>query len=175
MFGCLGLLIGLIVALYLWIGPLFMTATKRGFLDPQVKRNYEGNSMTNLKDIHTALMLYQESEGQLPYAESWMDATWPRLQTGDMPESEAKRKLKSPSLFKENPQAYGYAFNENLSGKHTADVPEPDQTPLVFDSSDLTWNAYGNMVQLAPNPARPEGNLSVTASGNVLKLVDLLK
>lgn len=175
MFGCLGVLVGVIVAVWIWVGPLFMTAKKKGFLDPEIKRNYEGDSLTNLKDIHTALMLYQESEGQLPFADSWMDATWPRLQTGDMDEVQAKRKMKSPSLWEENPQAYGYAYNEAASGVYSDDIPEPDLTPLVFDSRDLTWNAFGNPAQLAPDPKRPEGNFAVTVSGNVVKLDSILK
>lgn len=175
MFGCLGVLVGVIAAVWIWIGPLFLTAKSKGFLDPTVKREFEGNTLTNLKDIHMALMLYQESEGQLPFADSWMEATWRRLQTGDMAESEAKRKLKSPSLYEENPQAFGYAFNEEASGKYADEIPEPDQTPLVFDSRDLMWNAFGNPAQLAPEPARPEGNYAVTVTGNVVKLDSILK
>lgn len=175
MFGCLGLFIGMVVAFWIWLGPLLVTAQKRGFFSPQVKRKYEGDTMTNLKDIHTALMLYQESEGQLPFAESWMDATWPRLQTGDMVEEEAKKKLKSPSVLQQNPQGFGYAFNDLVSGKYSADIKEPAKTPLVFDSSDITWNAHGNPAQLAPNPPRPEGNFAVTIEGNVVKLETLLK
>lgn len=175
MFGCLGLLIGMVVAFWVWLGPLLMTAQKRGFFNPQVKRKYEGNTMTNLKDIHTALMLYQDSEGNLPYAETWMDATWRRLQTGDMAESEAKKRLKSPSVFQENPQGFGYAFNDLASGKYSDDIQDPQKTALVFDSSDITWNAHGNPAQLSPNPERPEGNYALTVDGSVVKLDTLLK
>lgn len=175
LFGCLGIFVGVLIALYFWVGPLLLTAKKKGFFDPQVKRKYEGDSMTNLKNIHTAVMLYQDSEGQLPYANAWMDGVWKRLQTGDMEEAEAKKQLKSPSVAFDNPLAFGYAFNESLSGKYSADIPEPDKTPLVFDSSDLTWNAFGNPAQLAPSPARPEGNYAVTISGNVVKLDTILK
>jgi hypothetical protein len=174
-FGCLGIFVGVTVALYIWVGPLLLTAKKKGFFDPQVKRKYKGDSMTNLKNIHTAVMLYQESEGQLPFANSWMDGTWRRLQTGDMEEEEAKKQLKSPSVAADNPLAFGYAFNEILSGKYSDDVPEPDKTPMVFDSSDLTWNAFGNPAQLAPSPPRPEGNYAVTITGNVVKLDTILK
>lgn len=175
MFGCLGILIGMIVAFAIWLGPLFLTAKKRGFLDPQVKRTYEGNTMDNLKNIHTAIMLYQESEGQLPFANSWMDGTWRRLQTGDMVEEEAKKQLKSPSVYMDNPLGFGYAFNEILSGKYVDEVEDPDATPLVFDSSDISWNAFGNPAQLAPTPPRPEGNFAVTVSGSVVKLETILK
>lgn len=175
MFGCLGVFIGLVIAMVIWLGPVLRAAKKVGVLDPQVKRDYEGNSMENLKNIHTALLQYEASEGQLPFAETWMDAAWRRLQTADMDEDQAKKKLKSPSLYKDNPQAFGYAFNEALSGQYTGDVENPGQTPLVFDSSDLIWNAFGNPAQLAPNPPRPEGNYAVTVEGNVMKLDELLK
>ena len=175
LFGCLGLLIGIILAIAIWLGPLLSTAQKNGFFDPEIKRNYEGDTMTNLKSIHTAIMLYQESEGQLPYAQSWMDATWKRLQTGDMEETEAKKQLRSPSVASANPLGYGYAFNEALSGKHTLDVKDPENTPLVFDSSDISWNAFGNPAQLAPNPPRPEGNYAINIAGTVVKLESILK
>jgi hypothetical protein len=41
MFGCLGVLVGVIVAVWIWIGPLFLTAKKKGFLDPEIKRTYD--------------------------------------------------------------------------------------------------------------------------------------
>ncbi|QYK54506.1 MAG: hypothetical protein KF824_06295 [Fimbriimonadaceae bacterium] len=175
MFGCLGVFVGVVIALVIWLGPLVKAANKVGVLDPQVKRDYEGNTMENLKNIHNALLQYEASEGQLPFAETWMDAAWRRLQTADMDEDQAKRKLKSPSLYESNPQAFGYAFNEALSGQYSGDVENPAQTPLIFDSSDLTWNAFGNPAQLAPNPPRPEGNYAVTVEGNVMKLDELLK
>ncbi len=175
MLGCLGVLVGVIVALWLWIGPLLTTASRRGFLDRTEMRQYEGNTMENLRRIHTALLQYEASEGQLPHANAWMDAAWRRLQTADMSEEEAKKILRSPSVYESNPTAFGYAFNENLSEMFTGDVESPSRTPLIFDSSDLTWNAFGNPAQLAPSPARPGGNLTVTVEGNVIKLTDLLK
>lgn len=175
MLGCLGVLVGVIAALWFWIGPLLTTASKRGFFDKTEMRTYEGNTMENLRRIHTALLQYEASEGQLPFANSWMDAAWRRLQTADMSEEEAKKILKSPSLYRDNPTAYGYAFNESLSNMFTGDVESPARTPLVFDSSDLTWNAFGNPAQLAPSPPRAGGNYTVTVEGNVLKLTDLLK
>lgn len=175
MLGCLGVLLGIIIALWIWLGPLLKTAQKIGAFDPQVTRKYQGSSVDNLKAVHTALMLYQESEGQLPNADSWMDAAWPRLKTADLSEDEAKKKLKSPSLWETNPVAFGYAFNDVCSAKHSEDIADPKTTPLVFDSSDLTWNAHGSPAQLSPEPARPEGNYTVTVEGNVVKLADILR
>lgn len=175
MLGCLGILLGVVVAVWVWLGPLLMTVQRRGFLEPQLKTTYEGGTMENLRAIHTALMQYHDSEGAFPMASGWMDATWPYLKTADLTEEEAKKKLRSPSLWETNPTAFGYAFNEDLSQVFNADVVDPAITPLVFDSSDLSWNAHGQAAQLAPSPARPEGNWAVTVEGSVVKLDELLR
>ncbi len=175
MLGCLGVFAGVIIALWVWLGPLVSAANKVGAFEQPEKREYTGTSMDNLKAIHTAIGLYEASEGQLPYAEGWMDAVWPRLKTADLTEEEAKKKLRSPSLWETNKQAYGYGFNELFSAKLTSEIESPDTTALVFSSSDLTWNAHGNPAQLVPDPPREDGNLALTASGSVVKMSDLLK
>lgn len=141
-----------------WGIRLAVAAKNNGFLDAPAKREYTGDTVKNLKAIHTALMLYQDSEGALPQASSWMDAAWSRLQTADMEEDEAKKKLKSTGITADT--EYGYGFNDAISGKHTLDLP--DETVLVFESKDLAWNAHGK----AANP----GAKAITVTG---KIVDL--
>lgn len=172
MFGCLGLLVGFILALWWFVGPALTVAS--GYIEPQTKRQWQGTSMENLKAIHTALSLYQESEGALPPADRWMDAIATRLKTADLTTEEAEKKLRSPSVARDNPLAFGYAFMAELEGKYMADIENPAQTPLVFDSRDLTRNAHGDPVQLKPDPPRPEGNLTVTVDGQVVRLDSLL-
>ena len=152
----------------LWYGywglKLYIGVKKEGFLDAPVKREYTGDSVANLKAIHTALLLYQDSEGALPDASGWMDAAWSRLQTADMDEDEAKKKLKSDGITADD--EFGYAYNEALSGKHTLDLP--DSTILVFDSENLAWNASGKPAP--PKTPRPNGNKAVTVAGKVIDL-----
>ena len=144
----------------LWYGfwgiRLAIAAQKEGYFDKTVKREYKGDSTANLKAIRTALLLYQDSEGAMPMAESWMDAAWKRLQTADMEDDEAKKKLKRDPDSAE----FGYAFNEAVGGKHTLDVPKT--TILVFESTESEWNAHGK-------PENP-GAKAITVDGKIINL-----
>ena len=133
-------------------------AYKEGFFEKVEKREYTGNSLENLKAIHTALTLYQDSEGALPQASGWMDAAWSRLQTADMTEEEERKKLKADGITAED--EYGYGFNIDAGGKHTLDLPE--DMVLIFESKDLSWNSTGK-------PENP-GAKGITVAG---KIVDL--
>ena len=175
MFGCMGICIGILLAVLFFLLPVWKVAKKSGLLDEKVMREYKGNSMQNLKEQHTALMLYQNSEGMLPNADGWMDAIWPYMKAGDMSQEEAEKKLRNPAVTAENPLGFGYAFNEKLSGGYSDDIENPESTPLTFDSSDINRNAKGNPLQLAPSPERPGGNQAITLEGNVQSLEDILK
>jgi hypothetical protein len=131
------------------------------------KRKYNATTEANLKAIHTALMMYHDSEGQFPLAESWMDAIEGRLVTSDMEGSEAQKKLISPSLAGQ-PGQFGYALNDRASGKYKDDL-DP-KMPLVFDASDTKKNAHGDPRTLAPKPARGGRNMMITVDGTVLGL-----
>lgn len=176
--GCTGLILGLLLATVIFLLPsirLVMTAKDRGVFDETTMREYEGSSMENLKGLHTALMIYHDSNEMFPEGNGWMDAVWPSLKTNDLSEEEATKKLKNPIVAAENPLSFGYAFNDLFSGQYIDDVDaDPAKTPLVFDSSDLSRNAFGLPAQLAPEPARPGGNKAVTAEGNVVDLSTLL-
>ncbi len=174
MLGCLGIFIGIVLALWIWLGPVLSAGQKAGVFQPQKKTDYHGTNTDNLKAIHQALLMYQESEGALPLSETWMDALWPYLQTADLKEGEAEKKLRSPAAVEANRQAYGYAFNPEAQGANLTELETTPGLAIVFDSSDLSRNAFGNPAQLAPSPERPGGNLAVTPSGQVKRLADLL-
>lgn len=167
------LLAGLIYGAWRF-GPALMDFYRAGLLDavlsPRELRKYQGTSMENLKAMHTALSLYHESEGQFPHSAGWMDALKPYWRTDDMSEKEALKKFVNPLLQPPREGAYGYAMNDAASAKYKDDVGKPETTPLVFDSSDLSWNAHGKPEKLLPNPPRQGGNLGVSVDGNVLKL-----
>ncbi|MEZ0326130.1 MAG: hypothetical protein ACAH95_09500 [Fimbriimonas sp.] len=130
-------------------------------------RQYNATTEANLRAIHTALMMYHDSEGQFPLAEGWMDAIQNRIGTADMEGSEAQKKLISPSL-QGQPNQFGYAMNDKASGKYKDDL-DPN-IPLVFDSSDTSRNAHGSPEKLAPNPPRAGQNLAISVSGKLQKL-----
>lgn len=171
----IGLLLvgGLLAAGWIY-GPAFLDFYRAGFFDqalnPRQLREYQGNSIDNLKAMHLALSLYHESEGQFPYGEGWMDALEPFIRTDDMKPDQAQKKFINPLLSKGGSGRFGYALNDRAAGKYADDVPTPVKTPLVFDSSDTSRNAHGTPEELLPTPPRQGGNLGISVSGEILKL-----
>jgi len=148
----------------LWQAGLF-----ENVLSPKELRKYQGSSMDNLKAMHLALSLYHESEGQFPYANGWMDAIQPYMQSGDMSKEEAMKKLVNPLIRPAKKGVYGYAMNDAASAKYKDDVPKPSETLLVFDSSETGWNAHGKPEKLLPDPSRQGGNHGITIDGTILR------
>lgn len=159
----------ILLALIVWFGPIIRDFAKAGFFNKVEKRNYSGTTMSNLKDMHQAMMLYHGSEDRFPFAEGWMSEVELRIQAGDMNKSESLKKMISPDVAGQ-PNAYGYAMNDAASAKYKDDVPEPAKTPLIFDSSDLSKNAHGSPHKLLPNPPRSGQNQGISVEGNALKL-----
>jgi len=158
-----------------WLyGPSFIDLYGAGLFDtvlnPRQLREYQGNSVDNLKAMHLALSLYHDSEGQFPYGDGWMDALEPYIRTDDMKPEEAQKKFVSPLLPKGEGVRFGYAMNDAAAGKYEDDVPTPEKTPLVFDSSDTARNAHGSPEKLLPNPPRQGGNMGISVAGEILKL-----
>ena len=150
------------------VGPEAASAWRAGFFQREARHEYVGTSLDNLKRLHTAMLLYHDSEGQFPNAAGWMDAIENRLQTNDLKPGEGEKKLRNPAL-PENPEVYGYAMNSLASGKFKDDLPDPAKTILLFDSQNTARNASGDPLKDAPNPARPGGNLAITIDGALLK------
>lgn len=159
----------LLVAVGWWIGPFLYDLWKLGFFEKIDKRSYSGTTMDNFKSMHMAMMLYHESEEAFPEASGWMDAIEPRLQTYDMDRKESLKKMVSPE-FQGQGDKYGYAMNDSASRKYKDDISEPDRTPLLFDSRDLSRNAHGDPAELLPSPPRDGQNRGVSVSGQMLEL-----
>jgi hypothetical protein len=159
---------------FLWpILDVYFDARREGFFDPVVQKEYEGTSMDNLKALYQAIALYTESEGAYPDASGWMDAAKVYLKTADLKKGEEMKKFINPR-FPKGSGVYGYAFDFGLSQKYPDEVPDPALAPLVFESSDTKWNAFGDPSKLAPEPELPGGNRTVTADGAVAELRKLL-
>ena len=97
-----------------------------------------------------------------------MDSIKNRIQTGDMSEAEATKKLVDPTL-EGKAGAFGYAMNDAAAEKYKGDLKDP-KMPLIFMSSVTTRNAHGDPAKLAPNPPRRGGNYAITVDGTILKL-----
>ncbi len=173
------ILLGLGAVAGLAVGFLFLTGEGKAYRDiwstgavqaaisgPE-KREYNATTDANLRAIHTALMMYHDSEGQFPVAEGWMDAIENRIGTADMDGSETQKKLVSPSLQGQAGQ-FGYAMNDQASGKYKDDL-DP-KMPLVFDSRETVKNAHGLPEKMAPQPARDGQNAGISVDGTLLKL-----
>lgn len=141
---------------------------QKGAFKSAQKKDYSGTNIENLTALHTALKLFHDSEGQFPDTADWMDAIEPRLKTYIYGES-AMKKLVRPDLLEEEGQ-YGYALNDACAGKYIDDIPNPDDTPLVFVSTDTGKNAHGDPKTLLPNPPLGGGNVGISVSGKILKL-----
>ncbi|HEY0867585.1 MAG TPA: hypothetical protein VGE01_09405 [Fimbriimonas sp.] len=151
--GCwigLGVLVLLIVGLvFTGPGQAFVDIWRTGAIQDALRKDekeYRATTERNLKALHTAMMLYHDSEGQFPAAEGWMNAILPRLRTGDLKEGEEAKKLIRP-VFNEQAERfddhYGYVMNQAASGKYKDDV-DP-KIPLIYESDEnWIWNAQGD-------------------------------
>lgn len=129
---------------------------------PAEKQTYEGDSTANLRAMHTALLGYEESEGQFPYASGWMTAIENRLGTDVLKKGEGEKKMIHPE-FVGQPGKYGYAYNKSLEGKYRGDLKDP-KTILIFESSTTDKNASGD-----PSQVRKKGGLAITLDGQILR------
>ncbi|AIE83380.1 hypothetical protein [Fimbriimonas ginsengisoli] len=162
--GCLGLLL-VVGALLAFTGPghdiqnMWRNGAIGAILFPEKQRTYTATNEQNLRAIHTALMLYHDSEGQFPQASGWMDAIEPRIRTSDMDASEAKKKLIRPDLAGK-PGEFGYEMNDAASGKYKDDAGA--KTPLIFESKPTSRNAHGD-------PVKDRDGYAITVDGTLLK------
>jgi hypothetical protein len=169
--GCFWAFVAIVVVLAIWVGPVIRDLWKSGILGNQLSaqkmREYQGNSMENLKALHTALLLYHDSEEAFPDSSGWMDAITNRIKAGDMTQEEADKKFVNP-LIPKGKGVFGYAMNDLCSKKYKDDIKDPATTPLLFDSSDTSWNAHGLVDALLPKPKRAGGNMGISVTGEII-------
>jgi hypothetical protein len=113
----------------------------------------------SLRSIWAALRAYQDSEGQYPAAENWMEALEPRLRTNDMTAEEAAKRLVRPDL-RGTAGTYGYALNAAAAAKFRGDLP--GDPVLVFESKAREKNATGD-------PAQDRDGLAITCDGEIVR------
>jgi len=100
--------------------------------------------MDNLKALALAQQLYaNDHNDQLPIASQWGDLIRPYVKTPDQ--------YRCPSI--PQGQGFGYAMNVRLSRQKVSRLTTPGQVPLLYDSSNLAWNAHDPLTSL-PNPPR---------------------
>ncbi|MFZ4508128.1 MAG: hypothetical protein ACOYON_10595 [Fimbriimonas sp.] len=163
--GCLVVVIGAIGFLFFTEpGNAVRDLWNRGILQAALvkedRMKFDGDSRASLKALHTALMLYHDSEGAFPPADRWMDAIENRLASNDLDPASAKQKLVRPDLRGTEGQ-YGYALNVAAAGKYKADAGK-GTTILVFESTNTKKNATGD-----PKRESLADGLSVTFDGKL--------
>ncbi len=121
------------------------------------ERARQQGCMNNLKSFTIAMLAYTEDHnGILPPASQWCDAVRPY----GVDES-VYRCPKNP------PGNYGYAMNSRLSRQELLKVGNPEQTPMLYDSSNLAWNAHDPFTSLPDPPRHLGGNNIAFADGQV--------
>lgn len=163
--GCLGILVVLAVLIGFTppghaVRDLWKNGAIQALIFPPNKEKYTAGHEENLKAMHTALMLYHESEGQFPAATGWMDAIEPRIATSDLAPGEAEKKLIRPDLAgKQN--EFGYALNAKAAGKYKDDVGD-GKTILIFESKQTGRNSSGD-------PATDLSGIAIDIDGAIVK------
>jgi prepilin-type processing-associated H-X9-DG protein len=119
--------------------PTFVSARERARL---------ATCSSNLRQLVQAQQLYAQDNGdRFPAAARWGDALRPYASSPEL--------FRCPSV--DRSQGFGYAMNVRLSRKEVKALPNPAQVPLLYDSSNLAWNAHDPVTSL-PNPPRHGGN-----------------
>jgi len=104
---------------------------------------------SHLRMLGLGQLIYAgDNDDHLPAADRWMDAI--RLYEKPRPGLRSDSPYRCPAA---PPGQYGYAMLAKLSQADTKKVANPASTPLIFDSTDLTWNAVADHPN-APVPSR---------------------
>ena len=135
--GCLVIVVPVIAILAAILFPVFSQAREKA---------RAVSCMSNLKQQGLGVLMYtQDYDNNFPPARTWVDATNPYVKNDSV--------RRCPSISTNAPDSYGYAYNSRLSRIGLVKVPAPQQTPMLYDSTNLSKNATDAVASL-PNPPR---------------------
>lgn len=135
--GCAAVVVG---------GMYLLSYILAGILGPLRLVGQSVSCQTNIYPVTRAFRLYADDyQDQFPPAEGWMDRTL--FYVVD------ERRFHCPSVSKPGEQKFGYAMNLKLGGAVRGKLINPDQIPLVYDSTNLARNAYDPFTSF-PRPGR---------------------
>lgn len=132
--------------------------------------------LVNVREINRSILTYAfDYDDGLPPPDIWMAVTEMYHKDPDTLKC-PKVNLTTGGMWRYSPDPYavkagefGYAFNSNLRGKRISKIS--DSCVLVFESTNLSWNAHAPFGS-APNPNRhPKGVVTGFADGSS-KLVE---
>lgn len=137
-----------------------MPAPLREMLDEMIPDEDEARQqqcLSSLKQLMLGMLMYaQDHDNVLPDAATWMDELMPYLKNDQLFYCPSAPHLK-----------YGYAMNAALSKRNTAEIAEPWQVAVIFDSDLGTRNACGGPDAVANPPRHNGGNNYAYADGHV--------
>jgi hypothetical protein len=106
----------------------------------------QANCLSNVRQLSLGVLMFAEDhQGKLPNADRWADEIMPYVHD--------KNVFRCP-VQREKDAISGYAFNRALSGRNTAEIGNPADMVVIFES-DQGWNASGDISAL---PAEPRHN-----------------
>ncbi len=117
--------------------------------------------LANLNQLSTAMQMYLvDYDNRFPAAAAWGDLLTPYAKDWRM--------FRCPSV----PEGkFGYAMNSDLSRKALEKIAQPEQVPMLYDSTKLEWNAHDAFASL-PDPPRHRnyGNTVAYADGHAKRV-----
>ena len=117
----------------------------------------QATCLSNVKQLSLGILMFADDhQGKLPDADRWADEIMPYIKN--------KNIFHCPSQS-EKDVIGGYAFNRALSGKNLAEINDPSQLVLIFES-DKGWNAAGDITALPANPRHVRGDNYGLADGH---------
>lgn len=100
--------------------------------------------LSNLKQISLAFAMYaQDYNDRFPPSQRWIDSNGPYYH--EHPGEEPL--FTCPSVNESS--GYGYAYNSKVSGVDHTRITVPEQTVLVYETTNLVKNASGNGQEIA--------------------------
>lgn len=108
--------------------------------------------MTNEKSLGLAALMYLQDYNEImPPSSGWMDRVQPYTHGSIAPEKNPT--FHCPSIWKQDPEIFGYAYNKGLDRKRLNTVSVMTETAILYDSSNLIRNASDAGTSL-PVPGR---------------------
>jgi len=109
----------------------------------------QATCLANMKQLNLGVLMFAEDhQGKLPDADRWADEIMPYVHN---------KKIFLCPRQREKDAISGYAFNRALSGRNLAEINDPAQLVLIFES-DQGWNASGDISALPAEPRHVRGD-----------------